>query len=59
MEDEGPWLDRAAIEERRRIMRDAGWPAETWNKGVAEWMIRELDGERDWDAEDIFGPGRD
>ncbi|KAK8097407.1 hypothetical protein PG984_016546 [Apiospora sp. TS-2023a] len=57
--DEGPWLDRAAVEERRGIMRDTGWPAETWNKPVAQWIIRELDGERDWDAEDIFGPAPD
>ncbi|KAK8084060.1 hypothetical protein PG996_002841 [Apiospora saccharicola] len=59
VEDAGPWLERAAMGERRRVMRDAGWSVETWNKGVAEWMIRELDGQRDLDAEGILKPGQD
>ncbi|KAK8087652.1 hypothetical protein PG997_002613 [Apiospora hydei] len=59
VEDAGDGLDRDAMAERRGIIRDAGWPAEKWNKDVAQWMIRELDGERDLDAEEICKPDRD
>ena len=54
VQEEGALLDKKAMEERRKIIREAGWPAETWKKDVARWMIRELDGEMDLDAEDIL-----
>ncbi|KAK7923670.1 hypothetical protein PG985_007741 [Apiospora marii] len=54
VQGEGALLDKKAMEERRNIIWDAGWPAETWNRDVARWMIRELDGERGLDAEGIL-----